>query len=218
MQPVDETLACTPAETEWLAHRDGRMGQAIGLIGPIRRTCQPDAFSGLAYAITGQQISGRAHASIWNRLKALLGVIEPSALLAHDDDELRGCGLSARKAEYLRAIANEFLSGKLNGNEMRQMEDAALHARLAQLRGIGPWTVEMLLIFTFGRKNIMSFSDLGIRRGLMRLHGMQDLDRSTFQFFYQRYAPCNTAASLYLWEIASLKNWPPSSSPFQAQV
>lgn len=207
----ERTISSSAAETEWLATRDGRMAWAISLIGPISRSCRPDPFSGLVHAITGQQISGQAHASIWNRLISLLGVVEPASLLACTESELRSCGLSTRKIEYIHAIAAAFQGGKLNAEKLCQMEDKELYAKLTSLRGIGPWTVEMLLIFTFARKNIISFADLGIRRGLMRLHDLRELDEGTFQSFRQLYAPCNTAASLYLWEIAALKCWPPAS-------
>lgn len=206
---MNETpLLCASAEREWLAMRDGRMARAIALLGPIQRHCHPDLFSGLVHAITGQQISSRAHESIWSRLKTLLGEVSPETLLSQDAGSLRGCGISGRKAEYLLALAQEFASGRMQAHALRQMDDNALAAALGKLRGIGPWTVEMLLIFTFRRKNVISFADLAIRRGLALLHGLDSLDSKTCQYFRDLYSPCCTAASLYLWAIAAHKTWP----------
>ena len=200
-------VECSQQEIAWLATRDGKMANAIKLIGPIRRPALPDPFYALVHAITGQQISGRAHSAIWRRLSESVEKICPENLLTLNDDNLRSCGISAKKICYIKGIAQEFEKGTLTAGKLSAMTDGELARNLQILPGIGPWTVEMLQIFTFQRKDIMSYGDLGIRRGLERLHGLTSLDRSQFSFFKNLYSPCGTAASLYLWEIAGEKNW-----------
>jgi 3-methyladenine DNA glycosylase/8-oxoguanine DNA glycosylase len=160
-----------------------------------------DLFYELAHSIVSQQLAVRAAEAVFARVKSLPGGLTPANLLAADTEVLRSCGLSARKVEYLRGIAQAALAGELDAARLSQMPDAEVIDALVKLKGVGVWTAEMLLIFCFGRRDVLSTADLGIRRGLEIL-----LDRSGFApeelaEIRRRVSPCGTLASLYLWRI-----------------
>ena len=163
--------------------------------------CCGDLFYALIQSIVSQQLAVRAADAIFRRLEASLGEVTAEHLSDASIEELRACGLSGRKIEYLRAIAAAKLSGAIDFAALPQMSDAAIIAELVKLRGVGVWTAEMLLIFALGRPDVLSFRDLGIRRGIMMLHHLDSLNEKEFETFRRRYSPYGTLASLYLWKI-----------------
>lgn len=163
--------------------------------------CHDDLFPALFEAIVSQQLSGKAAAAIYGKLQTLLGEITAERLRAVSIEDLRGCGLSARKAEYLHGIAAAVLAGAIDFDRLARSDDATVIAELIKLKGVGVWTAEMLLIFTLGRKDVLSCRDLGIRRGIMLLNRLESLEESDFEFYRRRYSPYGTLASLYLWRF-----------------
>lgn len=163
--------------------------------------CVGDLFSALVQSIISQQLSVRVADVIYKRVEELLGTITAEHLKAADFDALRSCGLSAKKIEYLKGIAEAMLSGTVDFDSLAKLEDAEVIAELVKLKGVGVWTAEMLLIFALGRRNVLSFKDLGIRRGIMELHQLEELSETDFEFYRKRYSPYGTLASLYLWRI-----------------
>lgn len=194
-----------PEELTLLASKDKKLAHAIDLIGPIERQCHPGLLYGLMHAITGQQIGGKAHQSIWNRFRENFSPERPEEIASSSLESIRACGLSMRKAEYIRHLARLFSDGSLKDHLLSAMSDTDLRNTLIALPGIGPWTVDMLLIFTFQRKNIISFGDLGIQRGLRMLYGHKAITQQLFERYQKRYSPLASVASFYLWEIASGK-------------
>ena len=158
-------------------------------------------FEALAQNIVSQQLSGRVAEVIWGRVRTLLGNVEPERVAGAGFEELRGCGPSGRKIEYLRNLAGTVLSGEIALESLAGLEDAAVVAELVKLRGVGVWTAEMMLIFALGRRDVLSFHDLGIRRGIMLLNRLDRLSAAEFEFYRKRYSPYGTLASLYLWRI-----------------
>lgn len=193
-------------QISWLKKRDGLLGATIERIGPVRREIHPDPFLALARAVIGQQISNQAQAAVWGRFQEFFQPLTPARIAAIDPEELMRCGTSLRKAGYIAGIAKAFATGRLNGKKMGKMDDAALEALLLELPGVGKWTTEMLLIFTFARPNILSFGDLAIRRGMARLYGHETITREIFERHRAVYSPFATVAGLYLWEIAAEKD------------
>ena len=118
------------------------------------------------------------------------------------DEALRGCGLSLRKAGYLREAARAALEGRLDGAELAAMSDREVVDRLTALPGVGVWTAEMLMIFSMQRPDVVSYGDLAIRRGVMRLYGLESLSRREFETYRSRWSPYGTVASFYLWAVA----------------
>lgn len=191
------------SEVSWLGKRDPVLGAFISKRGRLMRRIYPDAFAGLSRAIIGQQISARAHEAIWQKFTGRFGQNAPGRIACANPDALRQCGISRHKAGYLIGVAREFAEGRLSHELLASYEDDALINRLVALPGVGRWTAEMLLIFTFKRKNVMSFGDLGIRRGLENLYGYAKVTRKEFDSHFLDYSPVATVASLYLWEAAA---------------
>ncbi len=194
-----------PISDDALAYLSGRcvrLRRAIEIIPPIRNPIEPDPFAAVVSTIVGQQISGKAQDGILARISAQFGKIAIENLSDASVEDLRGAGVSERKANTIRTFISEIQNGKLNLAEFETAPDQEIIDRLTALKGIGLWTAEMLLIFTLQRPNVISFGDLGIRRGLSRLYGKEKIDRSFFEDRAALYSPVATVASLYLWKIA----------------
>jgi len=186
----------------YLSARDARMAATIEEIGGILRQGEDDLFIALTQSIIGQQISLKAADTVWQRLTALLPAVTPEAVAALDAAALQGCGMSLRKAEYILGAARTIVSGELDLNALKTMEDEAVIRELVRLRGVGRWTAEMLLIFSLRRQDVMSYDDYGLRSGLCKLYHHQDMPRPRFERYRRRFHPYGTAASLVLWAIA----------------
>ena len=198
-----EIFRYTQAELDYLRARDEILGRAIDRIGVIERPVHRDIFSALVSSIVAQQISGAAARTVWNRLEARLGAITPETVHATAVEDIQQCGVSMRKATYIKGIGEAVVSGALDLAALHDLPDEDVIARLSSLHGIGVWTAEMVLIFAMQRPDVVSWGDLGIRRGMMRLYGLETLDRPTFEHYRQRYSPYGSIASLYLWRIAA---------------
>ncbi len=190
------------AETAWLCSRDAALAAAIGQIGHIERPVIPDLFAALVNAIVGQQISTKAQETIWARMQARFSPLTPAALCAVSAEELQTCGISMRKAVYIKELAAQVHAGGLDLRALSALPDEEVCARLAQLRGIGVWTAEMMLIFSMQRPNVFSWDDLAIHRGLRMLYRHRKITPALFAKYRRRYAPYATVASLYLWAVA----------------
>ncbi len=190
-------------ETRHLALADPCMAQWIEQVGTIQREVIPDPFAALLSSIISQQISGKAAQTIWARFVGAVGSVDPDSVLAVSEADLRGCGLSGRKAEYVQGIAAAAKRGDIAFSDFQHMRDDDIIRRLVELKGVGVWTAEMLLIFSLERPDVLSFADLGIRRGLMRLHHLDDLSEAVFDKYRNMYSPYGSTASLYLWELAA---------------
>lgn len=188
------------AELDYLKRRDRKLGAVIERVGRIEREGMADLFEALLKCIVSQQISGKAAETVWGRLRERLGVLTPERVAAADAASIQACGMSMRKAGYIRGIGEAALRGELDVASLAALTDAELVARLSSLNGIGVWTAEMLLIFSLGRPDVLSWGDLGIRRGMMRVYGLKTLDRARFERYRKRYSPFGSVAALYFWE------------------
>ncbi len=128
---------------------------------PEWRTRQGD-YAGLARIIAYQQLSTKAAATIWGRVEVLLGKITPKAVLAADIDALRACGLSRPKIAHIRSIADAVTSGSLNLKRVAKATDADAQAELVAVKGIGPWTADVYLMFCLGRWDVFPHADIGL--------------------------------------------------------
>ena len=162
----------------------------------------PDLFEGLVRSFTSQQISVKAAAAIMGRLRQNCGPLTPEHLLTVSFEELRTQGLSANKAKWIRRAAERFAAGEFKNGLLLRLEDEELVEKLVTLDGVGRWTAEMIALFTLGRDDVLSLGDLGIRRGLERLYG-HPLSKDEMLRVRRRTSPFGSAASLYLWHLAS---------------
>jgi 3-methyladenine DNA glycosylase/8-oxoguanine DNA glycosylase len=190
-------------EITYLKKKDKKLAAAIERIGLIEREVIPDLFTALINSIVGQQISAKAADTVWNRLLQLLGKITPETIEAASTEEIQKCGMSIRKANYIKNIGSSTINGDLNISELKLLTDEEVIKRLSAINGIGVWTAEMLMIFSMERPNVLSYGDLAIRRGIMKLYGLKELDKTKFERYKKRYSPYGSVASLYLWHISA---------------
>lgn len=189
-------------EIEYLRKVDTALGAIIDEVGLIERPVTPDLFTALVNSIVGQQISSKAMDTVWGRLEDRFPLITPETLDRAPIDEIQRCGMSMRKAGYIKGIAVKVVSKELDIEELYTLSDDEVIKKLTELHGVGIWTAEMILIFCMQRPNIMSWGDLAIQRGLRMLYRHRKIDKKLFQKYKRRYTPYASVASLYLWEIA----------------
>ena len=190
------------AETDYLAAHDKRLGRVIEQVGHIEREVDPDLFASVVHKIVGQQVSSKAQATVWARMQAAYGGMRPEELAAADPQELRALGLSMRKVGYIQGFAAKVASGSFNLDAVAALPDGEVVAALTSLDGVGTWTAEMILLFCLQRPDVLSYGDLGIRRGICRLYHHKELPRERFERYRRRYSPYGSVASLYLWAVA----------------
>lgn len=189
-------------EIDYLSKKDKRLGAAIDRIGMIEREITPDPFEALVSSIVGQQISSKAADTVWRRLCNLLGSIVPESIAKADIHEIKGCGMSLKKAGYIKNIAEASISGEVDFNILSTLSDEEIIKKLSSLHGVGIWTAEMLLIFSLCRPDVVSYKDLAIRRGMMNLYDLKELKKADFEAYRKRYSPYGSVASLYLWALS----------------
>ncbi len=163
-------------------------------------TSRGDPFMTLARSIVGQQISVKAADAVWGRVVAQIPDITPQAVAAASAESLRACGLSARKVEYFGDLAARFADGRILPRRWARMSDAAMIEELSATRGIGVWTVEMLLIFNLMRPDVFPLDDKGLQRAVS-LHYFDGapLTRRELLAFGERWRPWRSVATWFLW-------------------
>lgn len=189
-------------EINHLKKRDKKMAAAIERLGMIVRPLSPDLFAALIRNIVDQQISVKAALTVNTRLVALLGAVTPMAVAAAPIEAIQGCGMTMKKAGYIKGAAEAALDGSLDLSALSQLPDNEVITQLSSLNGVGVWTAEMLLISSLSRPNVLSWGDLAIRRGMINLYRHKTLPRERFEKYRRRYAPYGTTASLYLWALS----------------
>ena len=190
------------AELACLRARDKRLREVIDKIGHVDRVVDTDLFSAVVHHIIGQQISTKAQATIWARMKAQFGEVNAESVSAADIDTLQSLGMTFRKAEYIKDFAVKVKTGEFALQEISQLPDSEAIQALASLKGIGVWTAEMILLFCLQRPDIFSFDDLAIQRGLRMVYHHRKIDRKLFEKYRRRFSPYCSVASLYLWAVA----------------
>jgi DNA-3-methyladenine glycosylase II len=193
-----------------LAKADPVLGKFIKKAGPIAlpKPAHKEPCTSLLNSVAHQQLHGTAATAILGRMMALCGgaMPDPASLLALTDAQLRACGFSGSKILALRDIAAKAQAGVIPTRaQARRLSDEALIERLTQVRGVGRWTVEMLLIFTLRRPDVFPVDDFGVREGYRVLHGLPAQPKpKEFAAIGAIYAPHRSLASLYFWRAADL--------------
>ena len=191
-------------ELDHLRKRDKKLGAAIDRIGIIKRKVNPDLFSALVESVVSQQISGKAAATVCRKLNSLCGM-DSFRINALTVEEIRVCGMSMRKASYIKNIAEAAENKAIDFCTLPSKSDQKIIEALTAIKGVGLWTAEMLLIFSLMRPNVVSYGDLAIRRGMMQLYGLKELPKERFEKYTNRYTPYGSVASLYLWELSTIE-------------
>ncbi len=203
-------LACDLDEA--LAHLrgDARLADVIAKAAAPKLRLDPteSTFEALAQSIVYQQLSGKAAATIHGRLRDLFPRrrVTPTGLLSAKDEQLRGAGLSRGKVLALRDLADKTLAGVVpDVGRLHTMSDDAIVDRLVQVRGIGRWTVEMLLIFRLGRPDVLPVNDYGVRHGFQLAYGKKTMPTpQELARHGERWRPFRTVASWYMWRAVEL--------------
>lgn len=242
LSPFEEELVLA---TEHIQRRDRKLGKIIDQVGPcaLKLDEMHSPFASLAEAIIYQQLTGKAAATIAQRVKNLFledglkeaaakevmkavprnrtnkevktaatppsGAVsypEPHRFLEVSDDVLRSAGLSRAKTAAIKDLSLKMMEGHVPSlEEMHELSDDELIKRLSAIRGIGPWTVEMLLIFKLGRLNILPSTDYGVRKGFAYTYKTGDLPTpKALLEFGEKWQPYRTVASWYLWRAAGM--------------
>ena len=206
----------TDAAWSHLTKRDRKLGKWMEKLGPIEadpRWRKPfDPVDALARAILYQQLSGKAAATIVGRVEAAIASdrFHCDTLARIDDAALRACGVSGNKSLALRDLALREERGEIPTlRQMATMDEDAIIAALVPIRGIGRWTVEMMLMFRLGRPDVLPIDDLGIRKGAQAIDKLDEMPAPKVLLARgEKWGPYRTYASLYLWRIADLANAP----------
>jgi len=192
-------------EINYLKGACDKMADAISKAGMLKRPVEPERFKALIGGIVSQQISTKAAVTVFARLEELVGKVTAETILAKTDDEIKACGLSYRKVGYIKGVCEALRCGELDLEGLGGMSDDAVIAQLVKLNGIGVWSAEMFLLFSLRRPDVLSYGDLIIRKGMMKLHGLDSLSKKEFDVYRKLYSPYGTVASLYLWDLGNEK-------------
>jgi len=189
----------TDRDARQLLQADPVLGPVVAAVPPQRLEPAPSFFARFVRSVIRQQISMDAAAAIERRLHATVGAT-PDAIADAVPAQLRAVGLSRQKAETVQAIATAVAAGTLTREGLASLDDAAVIDRLTQIRGVGPWTAKMQLIFALGRPDVFAVEDLAVRRALAAVTG--ETDRTAMTQLAETWRPYRSYACLYLWASA----------------
>jgi DNA-3-methyladenine glycosylase II len=185
--------------------KDKSLAKAMKIAGPVVLEKRENVFLWLVRSVAGQQLSTKAAASIFNKFMLLLGKKKPTpkniASLAIED--LRAVGFSYSKAGYIHNIAAFWIAEKITDEKFNTLSDGDIIKLLTQIKGVGNWTVEMLLMFTLARPNIFAVDDLGIQQGMQRLYKWPEMPlkelKQKMLVKAKSYSPFSTYACVLIW-------------------
>ena len=180
-----------------LARKDPVMAAIMKRHPKVFMMRRGEPFMTLARAICGQQISVKAAQSVWNRVCECVGDITPQNVLSRKRPQLRACGLSDRKVEYIADLAQHFADGKVHPQRWPEMDDEAIIAELVDVRGIGRWTAEMFLMFNLLRPDVFPLDDLGLQKALRLSYRKKSL--KSMKALGETWRPWRSVATWYLW-------------------
>jgi len=183
-----------------LAELDADLAAVEAAAGPLPWRRRPDGFPGLLQAIVGQQISNQAAAAIWRRLAQLPGALDPAGLLVLTDEALRAAGLSRPKVAHARALAGAFADGRLHTDRLAAMDDEAAIATIAAVRGMGPWSAEVYLLFALGRHDVFPAGDLALAAAAADLKRLPHRPKpAALRTLAEPWRPWRALAARLLW-------------------
>ena len=183
-----------------LSRRDAVLAQLVKRYPGVALVSRGAPFSTLVRSIVGQQISVKAADSVWARVSAAMPDLTPGAVLALSVEDLRACGLSARKVEYIVDLAGHFVAGRIRVDAWPARDDAEIIAELTDVRGIGEWTAQMFLIFNLLRPDVLPLDDIGLQKAAATLYfAGQRPSRRQLAELSERWRPWRSVATWYLW-------------------
>lgn len=188
------------AALDRLTARDPDLAAIERRAGPLPWRTRPAGFPGLLQAIVGQQISNQAAAAIWARVRALPGALDPAGLAGLSDEVLRGAGLSRPKVAHARSLAAAFLDRTLDEARLACLGDDAAIAAIASVRGLGPWTAEIYLLFALGRPDVFPAADLALAAAVADLKRLGARPKpAELRALAEAWRPARGLAARLLW-------------------
>jgi DNA-3-methyladenine glycosylase II len=188
--------------------KDPLLGKVLEKHGVIEFRAEGDLFESLVESILSQQLASPSANSIIRKVRAIYpdGKLEAGAVYKTPVSKLRSAGVSPQKITYLKDLSKRVSKGTIDLESLRSMDDERIIEVLDEVRGIGPWTVHMLLIFTLGRTNVLPVDDLGVRKGMQRLYSLKEMPKKKeMEKLGESWHPYRTVASLYLWRHTDTK-------------
>ncbi len=183
-----------------LAQADPILGRIISEHQSSALVLRGDLLTTCARAIVGQQISVKAAANVWSRVIARFGDINAETLCRASPSDFEGLGLSGRKINYLRDLADHFARSSTLADDLTRLDDESVIARLTEIRGVGRWTAEMALIFALGRPDVLPLADLGLMKALcLHYRRGRPITPLAAQRLAKRWQPWRSVATWYLW-------------------
>ncbi len=183
-----------------LTRADPDLARIEPAAGPLAWRTRPPGFPGLLQAIVGQQISNQAAAAIWARLCQVPGALEPAGLLVQADAALLGAGLSRPKLAHARALAEAFADGRLHADRLAAMDDAAAIAAIVAVRGMGPWSAEVYLLFALQRPDVFPAGDIALAAAAADLKSLPARPGpKALRALAESWAPWRGLAARLLW-------------------
>ncbi len=193
----------TDEELLELKNKDKNLATEIERIGRVERVVIPDIFQALVNAIIGQVISAKVAKSIWENIEKNLGEITPEVFKSLTVEEIKSFGLTQKKSETIKIISELVLNKELDLDSFDNLSDNEVIKELIEIKGIGIWTAEMILINSMERKDIMSFGDIAIKKGLCKVHNLESINKKEFEEYRKLYSPLGSIASIYFWKISA---------------
>ncbi len=194
------TPAYWPQAVAHLSANDTVLAEIIAAYPSERLVCRDDPFGTLVRSVVGQQISVKAASRVWQRIEETLSEVSPRRVDAAPDDAFLRCGLSRQKMRYLKNLAIHFLTGTVDPLGWSDKDDEQVIAELTQVKGVGRWTAEMLLIFNLMRPDVLPVDDIGLQRAMgLHYRGKGKLDKADIESIAVRWQPWRSVATWYLW-------------------
>ena len=182
-------------------------------------TASENLFEDIVWTIVGQQLSGKAADTIFQRLREQVAsspspsgerpAFTPETLLEMTDEEMRACGISGGKTRAIKNLCEKITEMELNLATLAELSDDEVKIELTKIKGIGPWTAEMILMFSLGRTDVFSTGDLGLRKGAMALYNLRALpNEKKLLTLAKKWSPYRTYAARILYRVADKKKKP----------
>jgi DNA-3-methyladenine glycosylase II len=190
-----------------LARSDPRLRTIVKEVGTLDIAPRGTPYQALMRSLLYQQLAGAAARAIEQRYLAMYGgsIPDPQALLATSAKMLRTAGISRQKASYLHSLAEHYASGQLNDRWLLRATDADVIETVTQVKGVGRWTADMLLMFCLGRPDILPVGDLGVRSAIRRVYELDSLPSpDAMEEIAQPWSPYRSAACIYLWQSTNV--------------
>ena len=188
-------------KVQFLINTDKQLAKLIKYIKTCHILIEEDGFKCLVKYIIGQQISDKIREVIWNRLCNKYKDISPETMINTNEEELNSIGICKQKVNYIKNLSSAILNKEIDFNEFKNLSNQEIIKRLVKIKGIGNWTVEMYLIFSLGREDVISRGDNTIQRVLKWMYNLETLPTSRdVGLYFKKWSEYSTIVSAYFWE------------------